>query len=388
MRHETISTNTHRRRGLTIVFVVVMIPVLLGAAALTIDVGLMINTRADLQIAADASALAGVAALSSDDMMRVRMRGSDTSALFAVRRMAQQLAGKFSAYNPSFATKTTYIDPHDVTIGWIDLTSGTSALRTDVPPSQFNAVQTIVRRTKKSRNGPVELLFARVLGFATGEVVATATAVLDDRMAGLSPSDGPTIWPFSIHEDVLADNFVNASDNFGYDEVSESVTPFGDGLREIHLFPDKSAPGNFGTLNFGGRGSASELVTQIDYGLTAENMEAATGSPEMTFVDDSGDHTTYEIFGNTGISATIESNLQQHIGQLIGFFVHSEVRDNGSNAIYTLERMVFGRLMGAELSGGDKGVWLQPVTIVDNGGNTTEDAPSSNGLIVRIMLAR
>ena len=145
MRHETISTNTPRRRGLTIVFVVVMIPVLLGAAALTIDVGLMINTRADLQIAADASALAGVAALSSDDMMRVRMRADDTSALVEVKRMAQQLAGKFSAYNPSFATKTTHIDPHDVTVGWIDLTGILD--RSQIPISIFSTTIGLCSRT-------------------------------------------------------------------------------------------------------------------------------------------------------------------------------------------------------------------------------------------------
>lgn len=388
MRHRPMNMNNQRRRGITMVFVVILIPVLLGAAALTIDVGLLVNTKTDLQIAADAAALAAVSALSTDEMMRVRMREDDRSALVAVTRMAERLAGTFSSYNASLGTKTTYIDPKDITVGWIDLKSGTSPIRTDVPASQFNAVQTIVRRTHKSRNGPVELLFARIFGISTGDITATATAVFDDRVAGLPPSNGPTVWPFSINETVFLDNFKNGDDQFGYDDVTDSVSGFGDGINEIHLFPDKSAPGNFGALNFGGNGSASELVKQIDYGLTAEDIEAATGSTELTFLDDEGKHLSYEIFGNTGISATMESNLQRHIGELIGFFVHSDVDYNGSNAVYTLERMVFGRLMSAELSGGEKGVWLQPVTIVDQGTNTTENTPSSNGMIGHIMLAR
>ena len=388
MRHVSMKENDRKRRGITMVFVVVLIPVLLGAAALTIDVGLLVNTKTDLQIAADAAALAGVSALSTDEMMRVRMREDDPSALAAVTRMAERLAARFSSYNPSLGTETTYIDPKDITVGWIDLESGTSPIVTDVPPSQFNAVQTIVRRTHKSRNGPVELLFARIFGIATGDVTATATAVFDDRVAGLPPSTGPTIWPFSINETVFRDSFKNGGDQFGYDDVTDSVSGFGDGINEIHLFPNKTAPGNFGTLNFGGSGSSSELVEQIDYGLTPENIEAATGSTELNFLDDEGDHITYDIFGNTGISATMEVNLQRHIGKLIGFFVHTDVDFNGSNAIYTLERMVFGRLMSAELTGGEKGIWIQPVSIVDQGANTTADTPSSNGMIGHIMLAR
>lgn len=388
MRHVSMKENDRKRRGITMVFVVVLIPVLLGAAALTIDVGLLVNTKTDLQIAADAAALAGVSALSTDEMMRVRMREDDPSALAAVTRMAERLAARFSSYNPSLGTETTYIDPKDITVGWIDLESGTSPIVTDVPPSQFNAVQTIVRRTHKSRNGPVELLFARIFGIATGDVTATATAVFDDRVAGLSSSNGPTIWPFSINETVFRDSFKNGGDQFGYDDVTDSVSGFGDGINEIHLFPNKTAPGNFGTLNFGGSGSSSELVEQIDYGLTPEDIEAAIGSTELNFLDDEGDHITYDIFGNTGISATMEVNLQRYIGKLIGFFVHTDVDFNGSNAIYTLERMVFGRLMSAELTGGEKGIWIQPVSIVDQGANTTADTPSSNGMIGHIMLAR
>ena len=84
----------------------------------------------------------------------------------------------------------------------------------------------------------------------------------------------------------------------------------------------------------------------------------------------------------------MEVDLQRNIGKLIGFFVQSYVDFNGTNAIYTLERMVFGRLMSAELTGGEKGIWIQPVSIVDQGANTTADTPSSNGMIGHIMLAR
>ena len=50
-----------RARAVVAVQVMVLLVVMLGFAALTVDVGMMYNTRADLQRAADASAMAGAA---------------------------------------------------------------------------------------------------------------------------------------------------------------------------------------------------------------------------------------------------------------------------------------------------------------------------------------
>ena len=51
-------SETHRKRAIAVVVVVVLLPVLLGFAALTVDVGMIYNVRADLQRAADAGAMA------------------------------------------------------------------------------------------------------------------------------------------------------------------------------------------------------------------------------------------------------------------------------------------------------------------------------------------
>ena len=54
MRLESMNINNHQRRIRWSHRVVVIIPVLLGAAAQTLDAGLLVNTKADLQIAAGA----------------------------------------------------------------------------------------------------------------------------------------------------------------------------------------------------------------------------------------------------------------------------------------------------------------------------------------------
>ena len=67
---------TTRRRGNTLVLVGVTAPVLMGFAALTIDIGQMYSVRAELQNAMDAAALAGASALALDaDLVRARAHG-------------------------------------------------------------------------------------------------------------------------------------------------------------------------------------------------------------------------------------------------------------------------------------------------------------------------
>ncbi len=72
----------HRARGIVAVQALLFPVVILGFAALTVDVGVMYNTRADLQRAADAATLAGASAYTTDAMMRIRqdVGGQDTLA--------------------------------------------------------------------------------------------------------------------------------------------------------------------------------------------------------------------------------------------------------------------------------------------------------------------
>ena len=56
-----------------VVITVVLITIMLGFAALTVDIGVAYNARADLQIATDSAALAAASAYASDPMMEVRM---------------------------------------------------------------------------------------------------------------------------------------------------------------------------------------------------------------------------------------------------------------------------------------------------------------------------
>ena len=64
---------TRRRRGVVVVWVALLIPVLVGMTAFAVDIGYICMTRNHLQVAADAGAMAGVGALSeSQDAARAK----------------------------------------------------------------------------------------------------------------------------------------------------------------------------------------------------------------------------------------------------------------------------------------------------------------------------
>ena len=392
MMRAFVGHGNSKRRAIIAVQVMVFMVVVLGFAALTLDVGVMYNTRADLQRAADAAALAGVSALTSDTMMQVRMGTGGSYAFAEVVSSAYTRADELSALNPSFGTTTTSIQPGDITNGWLDLASATASVQTGVPPDEYNAVRVVVRRDENGSNGPVTFLFAPIFGQFIGETGATATAVFDDRVAGFDASALPGgLLPFTIHEDMFEDYVENGGDDdYGWDEDTESVIESGDDIPEINLFPHGMAPGNFGLLNIGTPNMGTPaLINHIENGVPPEDFETEVGSPVLIFSDD-GNPVTYSITGNTGLVAALAPSIETRVGQVVGFFLHNSYAGEGANTVYTITNMRFGRLMDVRLTGGltQKRLWIQPASYVGSDVIIDRNAPSSGGLLGRIVLAR
>lgn len=157
-----------RKRAVVAVQVAVFIVVILGFAALTVDVGALYNVRADLQRTADAAALAAAARLSD-------YGGGNPEDL--ARVVAQEYTEKNSVFG-----RTLTIDPNaDVTFGRATFDPGASTF-TFTPGSPLpDAVQVRVRHTADSPNGSVSLYFAKVFGFHTADLTAEALAVMVPR---------------------------------------------------------------------------------------------------------------------------------------------------------------------------------------------------------------
>ncbi|MCP4248831.1 MAG: VWA domain-containing protein [bacterium] len=160
--------NNRRRRGLVAVQVAVLLTVILGFAALTIDVGAMYNAQAELQRTADAAALA-----------------------------AASLLGEFQAGNPIELARTEAVnyvaqnrvwgrqmiaDPNvDVTFGRANYNATENTYSFTPTTTGPDAVQVRVRLTEDSPNGPLNLFFASVLGRNHANLSAGAIAMMVPR---------------------------------------------------------------------------------------------------------------------------------------------------------------------------------------------------------------
>lgn len=380
-----------RKRAATLILVVVTLPVLLGMAALTIDSGVLFSTRADLQHAADAAAMAGASTYLSTEMMAVRM-GADSTLMWSVRYGAIREVKRVSMHNHTFGKRQTYVEPSDIVLGWIDIESSTAPIDAGAPFATFNAVQVAIRCTSGSTNGPVPLLFAQLFGKRFSEVTAMAVAVLDDRMVGYDTgADGPAIMPLTININDYNDALNGSMDLYTYDPASDSVSLAADGDYEVNLYPDRQAPGNYGLLNIGVPNmSAAELTRQIESGIPPEEFERETGYAELTFYDEDGSPMSYEITGNPGMKVSLEDSFKIYEGRLIGFFVHDMVVDNGANTVYTIRGMRWGRVMAVKLRGGPRNsvFAIQPVFFTGSGVRTGVFGPSSQGVAGQLVLAR
>lgn len=157
-----------RRRGAVIVQVAVFSTVMLGMGALAVDVGSMYATRAELQSAVDAAALASAGQLVGDGEHDPRTLARQTADTYArLNRVLNSYNGIDTARDVEFG-KATY----DAASGRFVFTPSSTAA---------DAVRISIRRTDGSEGGPMGLSFAKIFGFAQAELRAKATAVLIPR---------------------------------------------------------------------------------------------------------------------------------------------------------------------------------------------------------------
>ena len=214
-------------------------------------------------------------------------------------------------------------------------------------------------------------------------------AAFDDRVIGYTPASTAKLLPFAMEQAAYEDAILNGNDDYSFDNNGGVVDSSPDGINEMILFPLSPAPGNFGRLNIGvGNQGEPAVAEQILNGVTPEQLEAEIGSTELVFADVNSNPVTYEITGNPGITNGLIPELETKIGEVVSFLLYSTAVDVGSNTIYTIVGVRFGRVMEIKLTGNpaDRGIFLQPVVAADPGVHTGPTGISSGGQIGRLVL--
>lgn len=370
--------NSHRPRqgavlGLTIVLLIAMV----AFVALALDLGYLAVARTELQRSADSAAMAAAwelvdaQALSSDPYL------SDKTAAARAR------AAQYAAFN-IVASDSLVLDENsgndvegDIVLGQV-ASLGKDASMSFGNPALYNVVQVRARRDA-SRNGEVPLFFAKILGFDSYAVYADAKAGVIKQIGGFSiPSDGSNqgILPFALDEDtwntILAGT---ATDQWTWHPDTKTITPGGDGVREVNLFPQGTgSPGNRGTVDIGSsNNSTADIARQILDGVTPEDLAFHGGSLEF---DEFG---KLYLNGDTGISAGVKDELLSIKGEPRVIPVYRQVVGPGNNATYTIVKWVGVRIMDVKLSGSQnsKRVIIQPANVILSGAIPTTAVETS-----------
>jgi hypothetical protein len=363
---------------------------ILGFTALAVDSGRIYVVRGELQNTSDAAALAAARA-----MLTAEAQLGNTTQVHADGYANASSIGSLFMTTGQPVT----IESGNVVFGRFEEPDNLSE-PLNIWTTDYNAVRVFVGRTGGSPDGPVPLTFSMLFGNSEADVSASAVAHLDDHMSGYRPPEdgsGGALIPMTVEESVFEAQSTSGTDSFGWDDENRTVTYGSDGIPEIILFPYKlsadgtpEGDGNFGILNIGCDNQGEPPVArQINYGVTQQDLINEIGSPEINFISDDGYPQVHGMSGNPGLKASLKQPLDARIGTVIGFFLHrSPVAYSGSNAIYTLTAIRFGRVLEVDILGQNKKVVVQPIHYEGPDILTHPGAESTNLYASQLRLVR
>jgi Flp pilus assembly protein TadG len=378
-----------------------LLPVIIGILALSIDSGVLCLARAQLSSAADAAALAGAQQLASDT--RLTGAANMTSLIALANNQAVSLAGRNQVLGQPVDVvgnpyNTVDSSATDVLVGYIDPTaaysSSSTLLTTPASAQLFNAVSVTASRSP-SRTGVVPAFFSSVMGFHGSSISVSSTALAwNYSIAGFrTTSNGLSAHMLPIVLDVDTYNAMMAgvgttigaaTDQYTWNPTTQTVTSGPDGVPESVLYPVESGnPGNWGTIKVGvDNNSTSILNDQILNGISPS--ELATFPNGTIALDTSLTPPSITFPGNPGISAGIKSSLTAIIGDPVTIPIYDLTGGNGSNAWYRVIAFAGMRIMAVNFQGNPKYVIIQPAFVKDPTAipGTAQSSWTKGGLIV------
>ena len=380
----TLGPSPAPRRGAILILAAALLVVVFAFTSFVVDVGYISWTKAQMQVAADAAALAAVQELAAGLGQPAKTSWEE------VTLAAQQAAVDVAAANPNGNTDATFLlGARDVRLGRREWNDDTQTWFTtwEVPP--FNVAEVTIRRSAEDGN-TLPLFFGPVIGHYDTPLQVSATAAAP-HSGGIRRTNerNAMLLPFAVHVETwrqLQDGLLG-TDDYAYDEDADSIVELGDGIRELDIYPTKDGgktPGNWGTINLGDPSNgANQISRQILEGLNAEDLSYFDGELRT-------DRGPIEVTGDVGVSAGFKDELQSIVGQQRVVPLFSEVHMNGANAVYTIVEFVGCRIIGADLRGSfsSKHLLVQPDVVVDGWAISSETELSDDSFLSPPKLIR
>ena len=379
----------HRPRGMAALLFGLLLPVLIGFVALSVDTAVIATARAQLSTAADAAALAGAQQLASEYRVRGITDLTTTIAAANAQGAAFGTANHVLGHGVTLIQNPTNVaGVGDMIVGYLDPDNPLSAMVT-APASAplYNSVQ-VTANLSAARGSVVPTFFGSLMGFRGANVTVQSTATAwNYSIAGFKSINNESAQLLPIVLDVTTYQAMMAgttSDQYTYNPVTNTVTTGPDGITESLLYPVASGnPGNWGTIKVGvSNNSTSILVAQIENGISPSQLATYPGG--VIQLDTTLTPPSITFSGNPGISAGISSALQSIIGKPVMIPIYDQSGGNGNNAWYRVIDFVAVRLLTVNFQGNPKYVIVQPALVTDPTAirGSAQSSWKSGGLLV------
>jgi Flp pilus assembly protein TadG len=222
--------------------------------AFSIDLGYIVAVRSELQNAADAAALSAAQQLQTyfvqfympgqaDQQTIYNNATTDVTTPTAPIPTAQRFAGTNQAGNVPVTVSTS-----DVTFSYYDGSTFSACSSPDHFPNTVN----VTTRRDSNANGSLVLFFAKLLGFNSMDLTATASATIyagDVATLQSIPGVNAHILPVALDINVWT-NYMQANTSSDWLIGLLSVGP--NNALQLQVYPfDTNTPGSFGLLDVG-----------------------------------------------------------------------------------------------------------------------------------------
>jgi Flp pilus assembly protein TadG len=369
-----------RLRGATLVLTAVMMPIIMGLLALSVDTAVVGVAKSQLQSAADSASIAGAIGLASQQRLQVGTVGAyEISA-------AQNNATRFALANKVLGDGAILLpNPSNTNTGTEDLVVGylsrpydsSQPILTDSAKIPFYNTVMVSAARSATHTAKVPSFFSRLWGNTGSDLKVSSTAALlgisgfsttltnGNANANLLPITLDKATYAAMIKNQTTDQYTFTKGNYTYPlavGAPNGVTSGADGITESRLYPvGNGYPGNWGTIKVGvSNNSTSTIGAQIRYGITPAQMATYPGGviqPDPT----TG---TIQFEGNPGISAGLKDDLTSIIGKpvRIPIFDPAQSGGNGNNLIYTIVAFAPVRILKVNFQGKFKYVIIQPAS--------------------------
>ena len=254
-----------RRRGVVTVLVALLTIPFLGMVAFAVDIAWIVQSRSDLQNAADSAALAGAEQLMNGFVLYSLPGQTQQSTIVTTSETsAKTYAKNFAGYNTAGGVQSLALNDADIQFGFTDAQNNFTAAPTYT--GFPNTVKVTVRLDSQA-NGQLKLFFAPIFGLSSTSVTATAAATIftgDIVSFQSTPGAHSAVLPMTLD--------INAWNTYTQSGVSSdgSVKSSANGAPQLQIYPSPNlAPGNFGMLSLDDSSNSSSAISGwISNGLT------------------------------------------------------------------------------------------------------------------------